>query len=55
MLLTKAVSGTPGRSPTGMAFQLPPPSELTWIKPSSVPAQSTPSVTGDSASEVMVL
>ena len=31
------------------------PLSLTWIRPSSVPAYNSPSTTGDSASEVIVL
>ena len=42
-------------SPTAMALQLSPPSPLTCNRPSSVPAHSSPSWIGDSASEVMVL
>ena len=37
MSLTKARLGTPGRRPTSIFRQLPPPSSVTWMRPSSVP------------------
>ena len=52
--LTNDLSGIPN-SVTGIDFHEFPPLLVTWIKPSSVPAQITPSLTGDSDREVIVL
>src|SRR6185437_1247107 len=52
--LVSAPCGKPGRFfPTSV--NVSPPSRLTWRLPSSVPAQTTPGISGDSETEMIVL